>query len=99
MDLFADRTVKLAAGKISVVPTGVRVALPTRTIARIDQRSGLALNGVTVYPTIVDEEMRGEIKVATLNTNTKERVLQAGTRLAKLIILPIQAEEMPAGKH
>ena len=42
LDLFVDRTTRLAAGKISIVPTGVGIKLPPRTIGRIDQRSGLA---------------------------------------------------------
>ena len=53
------------------------------------------MNGVTVYPTVLNAEMKGEIKVAALNSNKKERVLQAGTRIAKLVILPVQVEEMP----
>ena len=96
LDLFADRTTRLAAGKTTIVPTGVGIKLPPHTIGRIDQRLGLSLNGVTVYPTIVNTEMKGEIRVAALNSRTKERVLQAGTRIAKLVILPVQMEEILA---
>ena len=96
LDLFAavpaDAPVTIAPGDRAMIPTGVRIALPPGTEGQIRPRSGLAFrHGVTVLnaPGTVDEDYRGEIKVLLINHGSEPFVVNAGERIAQLVIAPV----------
>ena len=88
------------------MPTNIAISLPKtkdddiKCYGRIAPRSGLSLKGINVYAGVVDEQYRGEIKVALLNNNppTHERFfIRKGDRIAQLIptlILTPEVEEV-----
>ena len=72
MDLAAalDEPLVLAPGGRALVPTGLAIAVPPGHEAQVRPRSGLAVkHGVTVLnaPGTIDEDYRGEVKVALVN--------------------------------
>jgi dUTP pyrophosphatase len=94
MDLAAsiDSPVTIAPGERKLVGSGVAIALPRGFEAQVRPRSGLAFkHGVTVLnsPGTVDEDYRGEIKVLLINHGTEPFVVQAGERIAQLVIAPV----------
>jgi dUTP pyrophosphatase len=82
----------LAPGSITVVPTGLALALPAGYEGQVRPRSGLAMKyGVTLInsPGTIDADYRGEIKVGLINLGPEPFVLTRGTRIAQLIIAPL----------
>jgi dUTP pyrophosphatase len=91
-----DSAVTVEPGQRAIIPTGVRLELPSGYEGQVRPRSGLAArHGVTVLntPGTIDSDYRGEIKVILVNLGSEPYVVSGGNRIAQLIIAPvIQAE-------
>ena len=92
LDLAASETTHIAPGVVTLVPTGVAVAIPEGHVGILAARSSLATkkamtlaNGVGV----IDSDYRGEIKVPIIPLDGCHNLIQAGQKIAQLIILPI----------
>ena len=91
MDLRAniDSPITLKPMERRLVPTGLYIALPEGYEAQVRPRSGLALkHGITVLntPGTVDADYRGEIMVLLINFSTEAFVINAGERIAQMVI-------------
>ena len=79
-----------------IVPTGLYIALPEGYEAQVRPRSGLALkHGITVLnsPGTIDSDYRGEIGVLLINLSDTPFVINAGERIAQMVVArPEQAE-------
>lgn len=99
-DLYAAESVTLEPGQRALVATGTAIALPTHTVGLVAPRSGLAAkHGITIVnaPGVIDSGYRGELKVTLLNTDaTEPYIVNAGDRIAQLLVLPIPAVEFVA---
>ncbi len=94
MDLFAaiGRPVTLDPGARTLVPTGIRLALPPGHELQIRPRSGLALrHGVTLpnTPGTIDEDYRGEIQVIVMNAGDAPFTVERGMRIAQAVLSPV----------
>jgi len=94
MDIFAaiEKPVDLLPGDIVLIPTGIAIALPPGFEAQIRPRSGLAIkHGITLInsPGTIDQDYRGEIKVAIINFGKKPYRIFPGDRIAQLVVSPI----------
>jgi dUTP pyrophosphatase len=93
-DLYAARDVRLGPGERTMVPTGVKIALPDGYVAFVQPRSGLALRfGVTIVntPGTVDAGYRGEIGVVLINHDREQTVtLRRGDRIAQLVVQRVE---------
>lgn len=91
MDLRAniDSPITLKPMERRLVPTGLYITLPEGYEAQVRPRSGLALkHGITVLntPGTVDADYRGEIMVLLINFSTEAFVINAGERIAQMVI-------------
>ena len=104
LDLAASETTHIAPGVVTLVPTGIAVAIPEGHVGILAARSSLAVkkamtlaNGVG----IIDAGFRDEIKVPIIPLDGCHNLIQAGQKIAQLIILPIAlptvevVEELP----
>ena len=94
MDLLAAvaAPVVLAPGGRTLVPTGLRLAIPAGYELQIRPRSGLALkNGITLpnAPGTIDEDYRGELGVIVLNAGTEPFTIERGMRIAQAVLAPV----------
>lgn len=94
MDICAEpeEPVRLAPGERCLIPTGIAVAIPEGFEIQVRPRSGLALNhGVTLVntPGTIDADYRGEIKIIMINHGKKTFLIEAGDRIAQLIVAPV----------
>src|ERR1700729_1715181 len=109
-DLFAAEAAVLApvgeAGSTVAVRTGLAMELPSSHGALVEDRSGLALRGVTTLAGVIDPGYRGELKVIITNLGPEPQTIAPGHRIAQLrIVERIQAafeetdtlEEAPRG--
>ncbi len=96
MDLYAavEQDFLLHPGKYTLVPTGVKIALPVGYEAQIRPRSGLAYkHGITILntPGTIDADYRGEIKVILINLGENDYVINRGDRIAQMVVQKIEA--------
>lgn len=91
MDLRAniDAPITLRPMERQLIPTGLHIALPEGFEAQVRPRSGLALkHGITVLntPGTIDADYRGELKVLLVNFSNTDFVINAGERVAQMVI-------------
>jgi dUTP pyrophosphatase len=86
-DLYASVGVTLAAGATAAVPTGIAMEFPSTHGALVEDRSGLAMRGVTTLAGVIDPGYRGEIKVVVTNLSTAAVEIKPGDRIAQLRIV------------
>ena len=94
MDLSAniEKEIKIEPGKISIIPTGISVAIPKNFEIQIRPRSGLAAKSqvsVLNSPGTIDADYRGELKVILINLGNKTFVVEKGSRIAQMVLCPI----------
>ena len=97
LDLYADVTMTIPAGKWEAIPTGVAMKMEDWQVGQVCPRSGLALKkGVTVLnaPGIIDSTFTGEIKVILINQSAQDFIVECGMRIAQLVIGTFHVEEM-----
>ena len=72
-----------------IIPTGLYMALPPGYEAQVRPRSGLAFkHGITVLnsPGTIDSDYRGELGVLLVNLSNEDFTIQAGERIAQMVI-------------
>ncbi|WP_281968386.1 dUTP diphosphatase [Roseovarius nanhaiticus] len=82
----------LAPGERSLVPTGLRMAIPEGYEVQIRPRSGLALrHGVTVAnaPGTIDSDYRGPLGVVLINLGDAPFEVTHGARIAQMVVAPV----------
>lgn len=89
---YLKEDISLMPGASVLIPTGLRMAIPTGYEVQIRPRSGLALkHQVTVLntPGTIDADYRGEIGVILINHGKEPFVIKPGMRIAQMIVAPI----------
>lgn len=91
MDVRADldHSVTLAPLQRAMIPTGLYVELPAGYEMQVRPRSGLAAkHGITVLnsPGTIDADYRGEIRVILVNLSGEPFTVEAGERIAQLVV-------------
>lgn len=82
----------LPPGASTLVPTGLRLAIPPGYEVQVRPRSGLALKQqITVLntPGTVDADYRGELGVIMINHGKEPFVIEPGMRIAQLVLAPV----------
>lgn len=86
-DVYAVEAVSIASGATIAVPTGIAMEFPSTHGALVEDRSGLALRGLTTLAGVIDPGYRGELKVVVTNLGEGTIELKAGERVAQLRIV------------
>ena len=91
LDLYSIAAVTLEPGARAAVRTGLAVAIPEGFYGRVAPRSGLAVNyGLDVLAGVIDSDYRGEIVCAIVNHGREAFTVEAGQRVAQLIVEAIE---------
>ncbi|MFP5232931.1 MAG: dUTP diphosphatase [Acidobacteriota bacterium] len=95
-DLFAAEAAVLSPvgqpGSTQAVRTGLALELPSTHGALVEDRSGLAMRGVTTLAGVIDPGYRGELKIVLTNLSSEPQTVAPGHRIAQLrIVERIQA--------
>ncbi|PIU72210.1 dUTP diphosphatase [Candidatus Woesearchaeota archaeon CG06_land_8_20_14_3_00_33_13] len=96
VDLYSAENYVLRPGQITLVSTGIKLAIPKGYEAQIRPKSGLALNhGISVCnsPGTIDSGYRGEIGVITINHSKEEFKIEKGTKIAQMVFNKIEKAE------
>jgi dUTP pyrophosphatase len=85
----ADQPIVIEPGRWGLVPTGLKVAIPSGYEGQVRPRSGLALRsgiGVLNAPGTIDADYRGEICVILFNFSPDPFTILRGDRIAQLVL-------------
>ena len=89
---FLPNPVIIPPSESAIIPTGMKMAIPSGYEIQIRPRSGLAAkNLITVLntPGTIDSDYRGEVKIILINHGKEEFVVTPGMRIAQLILAPV----------
>jgi len=86
-DLYAAETVEISPGAVVAISTGLAMEFPAGHGALVEDRSGLALKGLTTLAGVIDPGYRGEVKVVLTNLSDAPITLKKGDRMAQLRIV------------
>lgn len=103
-DVYASEGLTLAPvgqpGSTAPVPTGIALEFPSTHGALVEDRSGLAVRGITTLAGVIDPGYRGELKVVMTNLSTAPVEIKPGDRIAQLrIVQRIQAQFHEVDEH
>lgn len=95
LDLRAAKECIIKKGTRQTVPTGVKIAVPSGYFGFIKDRSGLASkHGIHTLAGVVDCGYRGEVAVVLHNLSDEDFTVEAGMRIAQLLIVPVSRVEV-----
>lgn len=99
-DLVAAVGINLPPHTITIVPTDLKMEIPTGHFLMVCSRSGLAKNGITVAnsPGIVDSDYRGGIGVLLRNETGHSFHVKEGDRIAQGVLMPFVRAMFIPGK-
>lgn len=87
LDLVSYKSLTIAPRQIIKIDIGLRVEIPPQHYGRIAPRSSLAIKyGINVLGGVIDSGYRGEIGVVLINHSDKIFKINAGDRIAQLIV-------------
>jgi dUTP pyrophosphatase len=99
IDLYAAVVgeIVLGVGEVRLIPTAIRLAIPSGFEGQIRPRSGLALkNGISIVnsPGTIDSDYRGEVGIILINHGPKPFIIRRKDRMAQLVISPVIRAEL-----
>ena len=89
-------------GRLALVPTGLRVAVPQGYEIQVRPRSGLALKSGIIVPNspgTIDSDYRGEVKVILMNLWQEKFVINRGDRISQLVLARVERIAWEAVEH
>lgn len=92
-DLYAclDESVTIDVGETKLIPMGIALSIPVGFAGLIYARSGLASKRGLAPANkvgVVDSDYRGEVMVALHNHGKEAQIIEAGERIAQMVIAP-----------
>lgn len=97
MDLYALDGVTVGAGETVLVHTGIALSIPEGYAGFIYARSGIATKRGLAPANkvgVIDADYRGEIMVALHNHGTSAQTVDAGERVAQMVVAPFLVPEL-----
>jgi dUTP pyrophosphatase len=77
-----------------MVKTGIAVSIDPGKVGLIWPRSGLASKGISTDAGVIDANYRGEIKVVITNGTKHRYTIQAGDKIAQMLIQAVFPDEI-----
>ena len=85
-DLSASETKLCEQGAVTLINTGIHIGILPWQMAFVQPRSSTAKLGLLVITGVIDAGYTGAIKLQVLNFSDKPVLVNAGQRLAQLIV-------------
>ncbi len=85
-DLYCTNSTSIQTNEIKKIATGVICAIPNGHYGQINDRSSMGIKGAKCLAGVIDAGYRGEISVIMTNLSKDTLHIQAGDKIAQLII-------------
>lgn len=94
-DLRAAEDTLIPSGAQDIVPTGLKIAVPDGYVGIVKDRSSMASKRIYTHAGVIDAGYRGEVRIVLSNHSERSFQIQAGDKIAQLVIVPCEtaAEE------
>ena len=93
-DFFLREDVTLKAHQVTVIDTGVCVALPKGYAGLLAMRSSICKKNLIIQQPLIDENYRGQIHAMIYSDNDEDLTFLAGERLYSLYVFPVYQEPL-----
>lgn len=95
LDLYAIEPVLIPVDSLRQIRTGIGMEIPDGYVGLIWDKSGLSQNfKLKVFGGVIDSTYRGEIVVGLVNFGSGRYVIDAGQKIAQLLIQKIEPAKM-----
>ena len=94
LDLYADEDKILEPNKFNLIKTGISLAIPENCAGLVWDKSGLAKSGLHALAGVIDAGYRGEILINLINLSSENYNIQAGQKIAQLLIQEVKLPEI-----
>ena len=94
LDLYAKECGILRPCDNETFDTGVHIEIPEGYVGFIKSKSGLMVNHHIVTDGTIDSHYTGSIRVKLFNLNRREYRVQAGDKIAQLVIVKCELPEL-----
>lgn len=83
-------TVWLKPGESTLIPSGIKVEVPTGHALIAFNKSGIATKrGLQVGASVVDEDYQGEVHIHLVNIGKQTSVIEANDKIIQFILIPV----------
>jgi dUTP pyrophosphatase len=89
LDLTTVESGNLKPGEGKIFKTGLAMAIEPGFVGLIWDRSSMGKRGIKTAGGVIDSGYRGEVGVILFNVSATQQTIEAGERIAQLIIQPI----------
>lgn len=86
----------IGPGRVALVPTGLKLAIPVGYEIQVRPRSGLALKKQLLLPNspgTIDSDYRGELGIILMNMGRESFIVNRGDRIAQLVLARVRQIE------
>ncbi|MEK6950655.1 MAG: dUTP diphosphatase [Nanoarchaeota archaeon] len=95
LDLYSAETTTLLPQERKLISTGIALAIPAGYVGLVWDKSGIATNhGLKTMAGVIDAGYRGEIRILIHNLSSKPYTVEAGSKIAQLLIQPVERRKM-----
>lgn len=85
----------LQPGESILIPSGIKVQVPTGYMLTAFNKSGVATKqGLSIGACVVDEDYEGEIHLHLINTSNFNTLVEPGKKIAQFILIPVNYENV-----
>lgn len=94
-DLYADEDTQIWPNEQKLIKTGISCKIPDSWCGQIWPRSGLSKKfELDRKAGLIDSDFTGEVKVIIRNEGNKPFTIEAGMRIAQLVVIPFMCVGM-----
>lgn len=90
-DMIVEATTHVPPRQMAEIPCGIRIAPPEGMWTMVVGRSSTFKRGLITNVGVIDGGYRGRMHAAVFNASTQTQIVEAGTRIAQLIPMDLQA--------
>lgn len=88
-------SVVLQPGESVLIPSGIKVQVPTGYMLTAFNKSGVATkNGLSVGACVVDEDYEGEVHLHLVNVSSFNTLIEPGKKIVQFILIPVNYEDV-----
>lgn len=87
-DVFSTREVLIEPGEIFKFPLGFALEFDPGNVVLIQEKSGMAVNGISTIGNVIDSGYRGECHAILLNSSKLSVWIKVGQKIAQMLLMP-----------